>query len=144
MDQRIIVTTPVLLSLAFFGLFGVAQSMVDAPLTQGQPAFLAIVGVFGPLAAIGLIWARNYAYGAPALVASTVATAWFVTYFFFIHDNPANVFAVTGDATTAYLASTAGLVVALLFTAVGGCWLWYRESPGFRSMVDRLAGPSDI
>ncbi|QCS42746.1 hypothetical protein [Natrinema versiforme] len=143
MDQRIIVTTPFLVYLALCGLFGLAQSTVEAPLTQGQPAFIAIVGLVGPLVAIGLIWARNYAYGAPVLVSTMLTNAWFVTYFFFLHDNPANVFAVSGDGSTAFLASTIGLIAGSLLTAGVGCWLWYRESPGFRSAVDNLVGPSD-
>ncbi|QLK26064.1 hypothetical protein HYG81_00045 [Natrinema zhouii] len=144
MDQRIIVTTPFLVYLAFCGLFGLALSTVAAPLTQGQPAFIAIVGLVGPLVAIGLIWVRNYAYGAPVLVSTMLTNAWFVVYFFFIHDNPGNVFAVSGDGSTAYLAATAGLIAGSLFTAGVGCWLWYCESPGFRSAIDRLVGPSNV
>ncbi|WP_254523641.1 hypothetical protein [Natrinema caseinilyticum] len=143
MDQRIIVTTPFLVYLALCGLFGLALSTVDAPLDQGQPAFIAIVGLVGPTIAIGLIWARNYAYGPPVLVSTMLSNAWFVTYFFFVHDNPANVFAVSGDGATAYLTATLGVVVGSLFTAGIGCWLWYCESSGFRSAVDRLAGSSD-
>lgn len=143
MDQRLIVTTPFLIYLALCGLFGIALSTADAPLTQGQPVFIAIVGLLGPLVAIGLIWARNYGYGAPVLVSTTLTNAWFVTYFFFVHDNPANVFAVSGDGSAALLMSTVGVVVGSLFTAGVGCWLWYRESPGFRSAIDQLVGPSD-
>lgn len=143
MDQRIIVTTPFLVYLALCGLFGLAQSMVAAPLTQGQPAFIAIVGLLGPLIAIGLIWVQNYAYGAPVLVSTMLTNAWFVVYFFFIHDNPANVFAVSGDGATAFLAATIGLIAGSLLTAGVGSWLWYRESPGFRSAIDQLVGPSD-
>ncbi|WP_254764035.1 hypothetical protein [Natrinema marinum] len=143
MDQRIIVTTPFLVYLALCGLFGLAQSTVNAPLTQGQPAFLAVVGLLGPLVGIGLIWARNYGYGSPVLVSTMLTTAWFVTYFFFVHDNPGNVFAVSGDGAAAYLTATVGLIACSLLTAAGGCWLWYRESPGFRSAIERLVGPSD-
>jgi len=141
-DQRLIATTPFLVYLALCGLFGLALSTVEAPLTQGQPAFIAIVGLFVPLVAIGLIWAKNYAYGAPLLVSSMVATAWFVAYFFFVHDNPANALAVSGTGATAFLAATIGVVAGSLVTAGVGCWLWYRESPGFRSAVDEFRGPS--
>lgn len=143
MDQRLIVTTPFLIYLVLCGLFALGLSTVDAPLTQGQPAFLAVVGLLGPLVALGLIWVRNYAYGAPVLVSTTLTNAWFVVYFFFVHDNPGNVFAVSGDGSTAYLGATVGLIAGSLFTAGAGCWLWYRESPGFRSAIDRLVGPSD-
>ncbi|MFC6768950.1 hypothetical protein [Natrinema soli] len=143
MDQRLIVTTPFLIYLVLCGLFGMGLSTVDAPLTQGQPAFIAIVGLLGPLVAIGLIWAHNYAYGAPVLVSTLLTDAWFVVYFFFIHDNPANVFTVTGDGSTAYLAATGGMIAGSLFTAGVGCWLWYCESPGFRSAVDHLVSPSN-
>ncbi|MFB1063904.1 hypothetical protein [Natrinema sp. H-ect4] len=143
MDQRLIVTTPFLIYLVLCGLFGIGLSTVDAPLTQGQPAFIAIVGLLGPLVAIGLIWARNYAYGAPVLVSTLLTNAWFVVYFFFIHDNPANVFAVSGDGSTAYLTATLGMIAGSLLTAGVGCWLWYHESPGFRSAIDRLLEPTD-
>uniref|UniRef100_A0A7D5L083 Uncharacterized protein n=1 Tax=Natrinema halophilum TaxID=1699371 RepID=A0A7D5L083_9EURY len=143
MDQRIIVTTPFLIYLALCGLFGLAQSMVGTSFTQGQPAFMAIVGFVGPSIAIGLIWVRNFAYGPPVLVSTMLTNAWFVTYFFFIHDNPANVFAVSGDGATAYLSASLGIVAGSLFTAAVGCWLWYRTSQGFRSAVDRLVGPSE-
>ncbi|WP_090617161.1 hypothetical protein [Natrinema salaciae] len=143
MDQRIIATTPFLVYLMLCGLFALAQSTVGAPLTQGQPAFLAIVGFLGPLMAIGLIWVRNYTYGAPALVSTMLTTGWFVAYFFFVHDNPANVFAVSGEGATAFLVAAGGVIVGSLLTAGVGCWLWYRESAEFRSAVDRLAGPSD-
>lgn len=142
MDQRIIVTTPFLVYLGLCGLFGLAQSMVDAPFTQGQPVFIAIVGLLGPFVAIGLIWVRNYGYGAPVLVSTMLTNAWFVVYFFFVHDNPSNVFAVGGDGATAYLATTVGLVACSLLTAGIGCWLWYRESADFRSAVARLVEPS--
>ena len=59
MDQRLIVTTPFLIYLVLCGLFGIGLSTVDAPLTQGQPAFIAIVGLLGPLVAIGLIRDRK-------------------------------------------------------------------------------------
>ncbi|OLZ41061.1 hypothetical protein A6E15_08700 [Natrinema saccharevitans] len=142
MDQRLIATTPFLVYLALCGLFWLAQSTVEAPLTLGQPAFLATVGLFVPLLAVGLIWIRNYAYGAPLLVSSMVATAWFVTYFFFVHDNPANALAVSGTGATAFLTATIGVVSGAVVTAGVGCWLWYRESPSFRSAVDELRGPS--
>jgi len=125
------------------GLFGIGLSTVDAPLTQGQPAFIAIVGLLGPLVAIGLIWARNYAYGAPVLVSTLLTNAWFVVYFFFHSRQPANVFAVSGDGSTAYLTATLGMIAGSLLTAGVGCWLWYHESPGFRSAIDRLLEPTD-
>jgi len=87
-DQRLIVTTPFLIYLVLCGLFGIGLSTVDAPLTQGQPAFIAIVGLLGPLVAIGLIWARNYAYGAPVLVSTLLTNAWFVVYFFSFTTTP--------------------------------------------------------
>ena len=104
MDIRLIVTVPVVAYVTVLGLFATAQSMVGATFTEGQPAFLAAVGLFGPLFAFMLIWLKTYAYGAPLLVVSLLPNAWFVCYFFLIHDNPANVFAVSGNGAAASLA----------------------------------------
>ena len=141
MDIRLIVTVPVVAYVIVLGLFAAAQSMVGATFTEGQPAFLAVVGLFGPLLAFTLIWLKNYAYGAPLLVVSLLPNAWFVCYFFLIHDNPANVFAVSGNGSAAYLASVVGVVANSIILAGVGCWLWYRESPQFRDAVDRVIRP---
>ena len=141
MDPRLIVTVPVLTYYVIMGLFALAQSTVDATFTQGQPAFLVVVGVLGPLFALGLIWLRNYVYGAPLLVAALLPTAWFVSYFFFVHDNPANAFAVSGEGSAAYLTATIGIVATALIAAGVSCWLWYRVSPQFRDAVDRFLYP---
>lgn len=139
MDTRLIVTVPFAAYLTVLGLFALAQSTVDVTFTEGQPAFLVVVGVIGPLIAFGLIWLKNYVYGAPLLVSSLLPNAWFVGYFFFVHDNPANVFAVSGGA--AYLMATIGIVANSIILAGVGCWLWYRESPQFRAAVDRFIHP---
>lgn len=144
MDTRLIVTVPFVAYLAILGLFGLALSTVDAPFTEGQPGFIVVVGVLGPLVAFGLIWLKNYAYGAPLLVAMLLPNAWFVSYFFFVHDNPANAFAVTGEGSTAYLTATGGLVATSLIVAGVACWLWYRESPQFRAAVDRFIHPDAV
>ena len=141
MDPRLIVTVPTLAYYVVMGLFALAQSSVGATFTQGQPAFLLVLGVVVPLVAFGLIWLRNYAYGAPLLVAALLPTAWFVSYFFFVHDNPANVFAVSGEGSAAYLTATLGIVATALIAAGVGCWLWYRTSPQFRNAVDRFLYP---
>ena len=141
MDIRLIVTVPVVAYVIVLGLFATAQLMVGATFTEGQPAFLAVVGLFGPLFAFMLIWLKNYAYGAPLLVVSLLPNAWFVCYFFLIHDNPANVFAVSGNGAAAYLASVVGVVANSVILASVGCWLWYRESPQFRDAVDRVTRP---
>ncbi|WP_440772760.1 hypothetical protein [Natronorubrum sp. DTA28] len=141
MDIRLIVTVPVVAYFTVLGLFAVAQSTVGATFTEGQPAFLLVVGLLGPLLAFALIWLKNYVYGAPVLVATLVPNAWFVCYFFLVHDNPANVFAVSGDGAAAYLASVVGVVANSIILAGVGCWLWYRESPQFRDAVDRIVRP---
>ncbi|NUB92124.1 hypothetical protein HTZ84_06950 [Haloterrigena sp. SYSU A558-1] len=141
MDPRLIVTVPVLTYYVIMGLFALAQSSVGATFTQGQPAFLLVVGVVGPLVALGLIWLRNYIYGAPLLVGALLPTAWFVCYFFFVHENPANVFAVGGEGSTAYLVATFGIVATSLIAAGVSCWLWYQVSPQFRTAVDRFIRP---
>lgn len=131
--------------MAYFvvmGMFALAQSAVGARFTQGQPAFLLAVGVFGPLLALGLIWLQNYVYGAPLLVAALLPTAWFVSYFFFIHENSANVFAVSGNGSDAYLVATVGIVATALITIGVSCWLWYQVSPEFRNAVDRFVRPN--
>ncbi|MFC4541717.1 hypothetical protein ACFO5R_07230 [Halosolutus amylolyticus] len=143
MDQRLIVTVPVVVYLGTLVLFAAARSIVGAPLTEGQPAFIAIVGVIGPLTALGLIWLRNYTYGAPVLVSSMLTTVWFVTYFFFLHDNPANAFAVAGEGALAFLMATFSVVATSLVTAGVAFWLWYRESPGFRSAIDGVVRPPE-
>ena len=141
MDPRLIVTVPALAYYVVLGLFALAQSTVGATFNQGQPAFLAVFGVVVPLVALGLIWLRNYVYGAPLLVAALLPTAWFVSYFFFVHDNPANAFAVSGEGATAYLTAAFGIVVTALIAAGVSSWLWYRVSPQFRDAVDRFLYP---
>lgn len=141
MDPRLIVTVPVLTYYVIVGLFALAQSTVGATFTQGQPAFLLVVGVIGPLCALGLIWLQNYVYGAPLLVGALLPTAWFVCYFFFVHDNPANVFAVGGEGSTAYLTATIGIVAMAVIASGVSCWLWYQVSPQFRTAVDRFIRP---
>ncbi|WP_137290239.1 hypothetical protein [Natronorubrum halophilum] len=142
MDTRLIVTAPVTAYVAVLGLFALAQSTVGVTFTEGQPAFMIVIGLLGPVFALGLIWLKNYAYGAPLLVSAVLSNAWFVTYFFFVHDNSANVFAASGDGTTAYLMSAVGLVATSLILGGVGCWLWYRESAQFRTAVDRFIRPS--
>ena len=144
MDPRLIVTVPVLTYYVIMGLFALAQSTVDATFTQGQPAFLLVVGVIGPLVALGLIWLQNYVYGAPLLVGALLPTTWFVCYFFFVHDNPANVFAVGGEGAAAYLSATIGIVAMSVIASGVSCWLWYQVSPRFRTAVDRFIRPQTV
>jgi len=140
-DTRLIVTFPVVACFAALGLFTLGQSMAEVTFTESQPAFLAVVGPFVPLVAFGLIWLETYEYGAPLLVAALVPNSYFVGYFFFVHENPANVFEVTGSGSAAYLASVIGLLALSLILAGVGCWLWYRTSPQFRAAVDRFIRP---
>ncbi len=128
--------------VAVLGLFSLAQSTVDVAFTDGQPAFMIVIGLLGPVTALGLIWLKNYAYGAPLLVLTVFSNAWFVSYFFFVHDNSANVFAASGDGAAAYMMSAVGLVATSLILGGVGCWLWYRESAQFRTAVDRFVRPS--
>lgn len=141
MDQRLIATVPVIIYVGTLGLFAAAQSIVGAPLAEGQPAFIAIVGVLGPLVGLGLIWVKNYAYGSPILVSTMVTTAWFLAIFFFVHDNPSNAFAATGEGALAYRMATFAVVVTSLVSATVAFWVWYRESPGLRSAIDSFLGP---
>lgn len=142
MDIRLVVTVPVLAYFTTLGLFAIAQSTVGATFTESQLPFLVVVGILGPVLAVGLIWIENFRYGAPLFVATLFPTAWFVAYFFLVHDNPANAFVVSGEGATAYLASVVGIIAnAVILTGVG-CWLWYRDSPQFRAVVDRLLDPA--
>lgn len=145
MDTRLIVTVPVTGYVVVLTLFALAGSTADVAYTEGQPAFLLVVGLFVPLLALGLIWLENYTYGAPLLVAATVLTAYFVGYFFLLHDNPANALSVTGAGAAAYLVSAIGIVAISLILAGMGTWLWYRTSEQFRTAVDRFirAPPAD-
>ncbi|GAB3025878.1 hypothetical protein [Natronobiforma cellulositropha] len=143
MDQRLIVTVPYVAHLVGGAMLAVAYSVASVQFTDGQLEFIVLVGYLGPTVAMGLVWLRNYVYGAPLLFASAIAGWWFVLYFFLINDNPANVAAVGGDGASAYLYATIAVLVTSLLTAGVGAWLWYRESDGFRSAVDRVIRPPD-
>lgn len=143
MDRRLIVTVAFIAHFIGGALFAIAASVTDATLTDGQLEFVVIVGYLIPTLAMGLLWMRNYVYGAPLLVGSTLSTGWFVVYFFLIQDNPANVAAVTGEGAVAYLAAVVAVVVGSLLTALVGLWAWYAESEEFRSRVDRVIRPPD-
>ncbi|MFP9059152.1 hypothetical protein ACLI4R_01330 [Natrialbaceae archaeon A-chndr2] len=143
MDRRLIVTAAFMTHLLGGGMLAIAQSTAGVNFTEGQLEFLVLIGYGGPLIAMGLIWLKNYAYGAPLLFATTTANCWFVIYFFLIHDNPANVGAVSGPGSGAYLYATIAVVVGSLVSAVAGLWLWYGTSDGFRSAVDDLVRPSE-
>lgn len=125
------------------GLLAVSQVVTSVELGDGQLEFLVLVGYLGPLIAIGLVWMKNYAYGAPLLTASAAAGCWFALYFFFVHESPSNVAVVTGEGSTAYAASAVAVVIGSLVAALAGAWLWYRESDSFRSVVDRAIRPPD-
>lgn len=43
-----------------------------------------------------MILLKNYLLGAPIYVLSTLSKSWYACYFFFLQDNPAGAFAVTG------------------------------------------------
>ena len=141
MDIRLIVTVPVVGYFAVLGVFALAQSTVGVAFTEGQPAFIALAGVLGPLLAFLLIWLENYRYGAPLLASSLLLNAWFVAYFFLVHDNPANAFAVSGSGAASYLTAVLGIVANSCIVAGVGCWLWYRKSEQFRAAVDRFIAP---
>lgn len=140
MDQRLIVTASFVAHLVAGAVFAGGYLAADVAFTEGQGAFIAGVGYGGPLLALVLIWFRNYVFGAALFVVSLLATVWFVSYFFFLHDNQATVFAVTGDASSAYTMGVVGLVVVSLVAALVGSWLWYHESPGFRTVLHGFLG----
>ncbi|ELY62183.1 hypothetical protein [Natronolimnohabitans innermongolicus] len=144
MDSRLIITAPFVAYLAILGLFAIAQSAAGATFSDGQPVFLLVVGVLCPLFAFGLIWMRNYRYGPPLLIATLLPNGWFVSYFFFVHDNSANVFAVSGDGALAYTTATAGIVLMSLIVIVVAGWLWYHESSRFRTAVDGFIRPDAV
>ena len=138
MDSRLIVTSAFAAHLVGGLLLAVSYAAVDVTFTEQQGEFLVFVGVLGPLFSLLLIWAGNGVLGAPLFVASTGGTAWYTAYFFFVHDNPGTVWVAEGDASTAYLFSAVTLVTVSFAAALVGCWLWYRESEGFRAVVDAL------
>lgn len=142
-DQRLVVTVPFITHLVCGAMLALAYSMASVQFTQGQLEFLVIVGYVTPLAAMGLIWVKNYVYGAPLLFGSAIANCWFSVYFFLVHENPVNVFWVSGDGASAYTAAVVAVVMGSLLTAGTGVWLWYRESDGFRSTVDGIVRPPD-
>lgn len=64
-----------------------------------------------------------------------------MSYFCFVHSNPANALAVSGEGSAAYLTATVGVVATAAIAAGVSCWLWYRVSPEFRHAVDRFLYP---
>lgn len=143
MDRRLIVTSAFTAYVVAGALFALGASVTDATFTEGQLEFVVVVGYLLPTLALGLVWLRNYAYAAPLLAGSALATSWFVTYFFVLEDNPANVAAVSGDGASAYLASVVGLVAASLVIALVALWVWYAEIETFRTRVDRVLRPAE-
>ena len=123
-------------------LLALAYLVADVAFTEGQGEFLVSVGYVAPTLALGMIWLKNYSLGAPIFVLSTISTSWYACYFFFLHDNPAGAFTATGEGSTAYAAAAVAVVVVSFTTSLVGCWLWYRESEGFRAVVDGLIQPS--
>lgn len=124
-------------------MLAIAATVASVEFTEGQLEFMILVGYLGPTAGIGLVWVKNYAYGAPLLFGSAASGCWFAIYFFFVNENPANVTAVTGDGAGAYQSAMVAVVVGSLVTAGAGVWLWYRESDGFRDAVDGVVRPSN-
>jgi len=140
-DRRLIVTVAFVGYALGLAALAVATVAAAVEFTEAQPTFLSLVGVATPLAGLSLIWVGNYVYGAPLFAVSTAATAWFVGYFFLVHDNPASVGAVPGDLAAAYRYAAVMAVLGATVAALVGTWLWYRESPGFRSLVDGVIEP---
>lgn len=118
----------------------VARTVAPVEFGAGQLEFLVLVGYVAPVIAMVLVWAKNYVYGAPLLVGATAANAWFVIYFTVVHDNPANIWQV---ADSAYTNAITVVVIGSLVVAGVGTWLWYAESEGFRSTVDRIVYPPE-
>lgn len=141
MDQRLILTVPFVAHVTTGLLFVLAYATTSISFTEGQPAFLALVTYFTPLFAFFLIWLKNYEYGAPLLVGSTLASSWFVVYFFFMHENPGNVFEVSGDAIAVYISAVVSVVITSLVLAGIGAWIWYGEDARFRAAVNRVIEP---
>ncbi|WP_242695497.1 hypothetical protein [Halomontanus rarus] len=143
MDQRLIVTVAYIFHAVGGAMLAIAATVASVEFTDGQLEFMILVGYLGPTAGIGLVWVKNYAYGAPLLFGSAASGCWFAVYFFFVNENPANVAAVTGDGAGAYQSAMIAVVVGSLVTAGAGVWLWYRESAAFRDAIDGVVRPSD-
>jgi len=140
-DQRLILTVPFIGHLTSGLLFVLAAATVEVEFTEGQPEFIALVTYFVPLFAFFLIWLKNYEYGTPLLVGSTLVSAWFIVYFFFVHENPGNVAAVSSDGATVYVSAIVSMLVTCLVVAGIGLLIWYGEDDRFRSAVDRVIRP---
>jgi len=140
-DRRLIVTVAFVGYAIGLAALAVATVAAAVEFTEAQPTFLSLVGVATPLAGLSLIWFGNRVYGAPLFATSTAATAGFVGYFFLVHDNPASVGAVPGELAVAYRYAVVIAVLGAAVAALVGTWFWYRESPGFRSLVDGTLGP---
>ena len=141
MDQRVIASAAFGIHLIIGGLFALAYSIVEPTFTEGQGEFLLGVGYLAPVVSLGLLWGKNYRFGAPFLAVSGIATCWFVSYLFLIHDNPASVMAVTGEGATAYGAAVIALMISSFGIALIGLWIWYHNNDVFKSLVDRVISP---
>ncbi|MFC3959902.1 hypothetical protein [Halovivax cerinus] len=140
MDTRLVVTASFVAALVAGAIFAGGAVASDVTFTSGQDAFVAGVGFGGSFVGLVLLWFRNYVYGSALYTLSMVSTSWFVAYFFVVHDNPASVFAVTGSGRPAYAMGVAGLFVVTLIGSLVGGWVWYRSSPGFRTVLHGLVG----
>ena len=138
MDQRVIVTAVFAIHLLVGGLFALAYITVDPVFDEGQGEFVLIVGYLAPIISLGLLWAKNYRFGAPFLTLCGGATAWFVGYLFVIHDNQASVFSVTGEGSIAYGAAIFALMITSFGLAIVGFWIWYRTNEAVKQFVDSV------
>lgn len=143
MDNRLVVTVAYILHLAVGALFLLAVVVVDARFTEGQDHFIVVIGYMVPTIAIGLIWARNYAIGAPLLALAGGSTCWFSAYFFIVHDNESTILAISGDGATSYISATIALLISSFVITASGLWLWYNESDSFKSLVDGVIRPGE-
>ncbi|AGB15986.1 hypothetical protein Halru_1373 [Halovivax ruber XH-70] len=140
MDNRLVVTASFVAYLVAGSLVAIGAYAGGVSVSTDQTAFLAGVGVGGPLLGLVLLWVRNDGFGAALYVVSVIATLWYAGAVFVLGDDPASIAAASGDGATAY---TIGLVVFLgigLVSVLVGSWRWYRTSPGFRTVVDAVAG----
>lgn len=142
MDERLVLTSSFAAHLAGGGIYLASYVTSEASFAGSEHLFLLGVGYGVPLVALLLVWIRSYALGAGAYAVSTASASWYVGYYLVAGDGPAAVFNVGGDASRAYTAGVAVLLIGMLATTLVACWVWYRHSPGMRTIVDAALGRS--
>ncbi|WP_247728730.1 hypothetical protein [Halovivax limisalsi] len=138
MDDRLVLTASFAAYLAAGGLYVAGYVASEAAFTGSEYLFLLGIGYGAPLVALLLVWARSYALGAGVYAVSAASTCWYLANYLVFGDGTAAVFSVGGDASRAYTVGVAVLSFATVATTLVACWLWYRHSPGVRTVVDSV------